>query len=311
VSSDSVVWGEWSSIGGGDFVAFSFVAALGIALVAAGLLLVLLRFRQRPDEQSTWAWKSFSVTFRSPGLPMIALGLIALGIVAPRWATPKAASATPFRATPTASPTGAPPTGSVTASPSESSLHPTSRALPHAASIPHSDKAGADGDRAPSSSAPSSPSPKSSPTPSESPTPTPAPTPTPLPSTPPPLPNGSSGNVSEERFVTLTPGNGSVDIDWWRQYKDASGDLRIDQDGLYTQKGAALTLIEDTPDATYARCSQVQAWGSRVHFSQLHAGSQLCARSYMGRYASMKVTSMPSETVAGEFVFYGRVWFGP
>src|SRR5437899_9526350 len=109
-------------------------------------------------------------------------------------------------------------------------------------------------------------------------------------------PTIGSGHVSEERIVVLTasPGDDSLDIDYWRQLGDESGDLRMDLQGIFTQKGASLAMVPDAPSATYRSCSRIQNWVGRVDFSQLHVGSQLCAHSFTGRYAYLRVTSLPS-----------------
>ena len=134
----------------------------------------------------------------------------------------------------------------------------------------------------------------------------------------PPAPNTlyctSPGTVAEHRAVTLTssPQFSSVDIDYWRAIGDQSGDLNMDQDGIYRQKGAWLAIIPDTPEATYGTsCSPSLSWVPRIHFADLRVGGQLYARSSTGRYAKMRVTSLPSETAAGEFIFDGTVWYGP
>jgi hypothetical protein len=115
--------------------------------------------------------------------------------------------------------------------------------------------------------------------------------------------------VRQQRHVSLsmTPRQESVAIDDWRSVHDGTGDLRMDQTGIVMQKGAMLAVIEDAPEPTYARCSQVQTWQPRTDFVALHVGSQLCARSKLGRYAMLQVTSLPSMNDP-EFIFYGRVW---
>jgi serine/threonine protein kinase len=121
----------------------------------------------------------------------------------------------------------------------------------------------------------------------------------------------SSPSVQEQRVVELStqPGNESVDIDWWRQMRDKSGDLQMDQNGIYTVMGAKLSVIGDSPEPTFARCAQVQAWTTRVNFATLHVGSRLCAQSRMGRYAMLQVRALPSSSASnGRFVFYGRTW---
>jgi hypothetical protein len=117
--------------------------------------------------------------------------------------------------------------------------------------------------------------------------------------------------VQEERVVELNSqaGKESVDIDWWRQLSDKSGDLQMDQNGIYTVLDAKLSVIENSPELTYARCAGIQAWTSRIDFRTLHEGSQLCAHSRMGRYAMLQVRALPSSPASdGRFVFYGRTW---
>jgi hypothetical protein len=121
----------------------------------------------------------------------------------------------------------------------------------------------------------------------------------------------SSPAVQEQTVVELStqPGNESVEIDWWRRVRDKSGDLQMDQNGIYTVLGAKLGIIEDSPEPTYARCAQVQTWTTRVNFATLHVGSQLCAQSRMGRYAMLQVRALPSSPASnGRFIFYGRTW---
>ena len=118
--------------------------------------------------------------------------------------------------------------------------------------------------------------------------------------------------VQQERVVELStqPGMESVDIDWWRQVHDKSGDLQMDQNGIYAVLGAKLSVIEDSPEPTYARCARVQDWANgRVDFVALHEGSQLCAQSRMGRYAMLQVRALPSPSGSnGRFIFFGRTW---
>lgn len=88
-----------------------------------------------------------------------------------------------------------------------------------------------------------------------------------------------------------------------------NGDLWMAADRLYTVRGAALAKIESTPEATPARCAKVTAWVTELGFTGLRAGDQLCARSTEGRYAMLRVDTLPSSPHGnGYFVFYGRVW---
>ncbi len=124
-------------------------------------------------------------------------------------------------------------------------------------------------------------------------------------------PRLGSPSVQEESVVELSTqaGKESVEIDWWRRVNDRSGDLQMDQNGIYTVLGAKLSVIENSPEPTYARCAQVQTWTTRVDFATLHEGSQLCAQSRMGRYAMLQVRALPwSPASNGRFIFYGRTW---
>ena len=87
----------------------------------------------------------------------------------------------------------------------------------------------------------------------------------------------------------------------------------MDDNGIYTLKDARLAIIPDTPEATYAVSCQAATlpWVERIDFTQLRKGTQLFLRSYSGRFGFMKITSMPDETPAREFVFHGVVWGGP
>ncbi|GAA0409419.1 hypothetical protein Acor_36560 [Acrocarpospora corrugata] len=126
-----------------------------------------------------------------------------------------------------------------------------------------------------------------------------------------------AGDVNEQRTVRLhatEPGFASVEIDYWRQELDnpdsaPNGDLWMEPGHLYTVKSAALAKIESSPEATPARCARVTAWTTRIDFSALRAGDQLCARSAEGRYAMLGVGSLPASPRSGGYlVFFGRVW---
>jgi hypothetical protein len=54
-------------------------------------------------------------------------------------------------------------------------------------------------------------------------------------------------SVQEERPVELraVAGYNSVEMDWWRQNHDRTGDLQMDTNGIFTIKGARLAVIED------------------------------------------------------------------
>ncbi|MFD9703196.1 hypothetical protein [Lentzea sp. NPDC059081] len=119
------------------------------------------------------------------------------------------------------------------------------------------------------------------------------------------------GTVQEQRVVELIPQDryNWTDIEYWRQAQDSPGEVRMDDTGLQTALGAKLAVIEDAPAADRDRCSQVTAWRDRVEFSELHEGSQLCGRSRVGRYASLKVQTVPaSQSSNGRFIFYGITW---
>jgi len=117
--------------------------------------------------------------------------------------------------------------------------------------------------------------------------------------------------VEEERLVELSAqaGQESVEIDTWRQVGDISGDLLVGQDGIYTALGAELSVIQASSEATYERCSQIQDWTTRVDFMNLNEGSQICAKSRGGRYATLQVRALPESPGSnGRFVFYGTTW---
>ena len=124
-------------------------------------------------------------------------------------------------------------------------------------------------------------------------------------------PSFDSPGVQEERTVELSTqaGQESVEIDWWRQVGDKSGDLQMNENMINTVLGAKLSVIEASPEPTYDRCAQVQTWTTQVDLTTLYAGSQLCAQSQGGRYAMLRVTALPwSPGSDGRFVFYGRTW---
>ncbi len=109
--------------------------------------------------------------------------------------------------------------------------------------------------------------------------------------------------------LSTQAGQESVEIDWWRQVGDKSGDLQMNENMINTVLGAKLSVIEASPEPTYDRCAQVQTWTTQVDLTTLYAGSQLCAQSQGGRYAMLRVTALPwSPGSDGRFVFYGRTW---
>jgi hypothetical protein len=143
-------------------------------------------------------------------------------------------------------------------------------------------------------------------------TPRPDPATTSEPQPPPSSAQRSGGDpVQEERSVQLSDkaGQESVEIDWWRQNHERGGDLQVDATGAVTTLGAKLVVVEDSLELTRDRCEQVTSWTTRVDFTQLHVGSQLCARSVGGRYAMLQVQALPDSPGSnGRFVFYGTTW---
>jgi hypothetical protein len=114
--------------------------------------------------------------------------------------------------------------------------------------------------------------------------------------------------VQEESTVRLRASN-DVDINWWRHANDGTGDLFMDPTGISAVKGAHLAVVHDSPDANRDSCQQVTTWTTRVEFSALHVDSQLCARSWQGRYAVIQVHALPNSPGSnGNFVFFGRTW---
>ncbi|WP_159024521.1 effector-associated domain EAD1-containing protein [Streptomyces scabiei] len=127
----------------------------------------------------------------------------------------------------------------------------------------------------------------------------------------------SPGIVNEERDVKLhasEPGYQSVEMDYWRQELDnaasaPNGDLWMRPGHLDAVDSAALAKIERSPDATPARCARVTSWATRIDFSTLRVGDQLCGRSTEGRYAMLRVITLPAPSGgSGFFVFHGIVW---
>ncbi|TDV35320.1 helix-turn-helix domain-containing protein [Actinophytocola oryzae] len=118
-------------------------------------------------------------------------------------------------------------------------------------------------------------------------------------------------NVQEQREVELIQQQGYnwVDIEYWRHDAATPGELQIDPQGVFTNLGAKLTVIADTPQADRDRCEHAAGWRERVEFSELHVGSQLCALSHVGRYGSMVVRLVPGSPGSdGRFTFYGITW---
>jgi hypothetical protein len=129
--------------------------------------------------------------------------------------------------------------------------------------------------------------------------------------TQPEKPTTDSPEIQKEQRVELSAQSGqdSADIDSWRQVSDKSGDLQMDQHGIYTVRGAKLSIINDSAAPTYGRCAQIQNWTTRVDFSALQEGSHLCAQSSKGRYAMLRIAALPSsQEIHGRFIFYGTTW---
>jgi hypothetical protein len=120
---------------------------------------------------------------------------------------------------------------------------------------------------------------------------------------------GRYDGVQEQRTVELVRQQGYnwVDIEYWRHDADTPGELQIDASSVFTAYGARLAVIPDSPAPDRARCAQVTQWRDRVGFDELHVGSRLCARSKVGRYASLEVRALPS--TGGSFIFYGITWY--
>jgi len=128
------------------------------------------------------------------------------------------------------------------------------------------------------------------------------------PAAPPTTGDGHSERQNQIVNLDIDPGgHDTVFIDDWQKVVNDSGDLRMDANGLTTVRGAALAIIPDSPDANWTRCSQVTQWVTAVPFTSLREGSQMCGRSQLGRYASLRVTAMPTSTYY-HFIFHGIVW---
>lgn len=109
--------------------------------------------------------------------------------------------------------------------------------------------------------------------------------------------------------LSTEPGQESVEIDWWRQNHDRTGDLQVDASGMFTTLGARLAVVADSPEPTRDQCRRIETWTTRVDFAELHVGSRLCARSVGGRYAVLQVNALPNSPASnGRLVFYGRTW---
>jgi adenosylhomocysteine nucleosidase len=115
-----------------------------------------------------------------------------------------------------------------------------------------------------------------------------------------------------ERTVQLVvddPSRQTVHIDFWRAADDGSGDLRIDENHLYTVESAGLALLSGTVPASYARCAGLpsSSWTRKILLVDLAAGAQLCGYSTDDRYAMLQVISVPSARDR-RLAFFGRTW---
>lgn len=117
--------------------------------------------------------------------------------------------------------------------------------------------------------------------------------------------------MKEQRVVHLpVSGADSLDLDYLGQRHDGSGDLHIDATGIRTLRGAKLAIIEDEPEADWARCARVTDWRTEVKFAELHEGSQLCALSDDRWHVMLKVSGLPSSPGSnGRFSFFARSWY--
>lgn len=124
--------------------------------------------------------------------------------------------------------------------------------------------------------------------------------------------NPPSPGVQQEKTVRLSTraGQESVDIDWWRKRKPESHDLRMDRDGLSTELGAKLSVVDDPRGTiTYHDCAKRTAWVTRVNFTALRPGSKLCAQSRTGRYATLTVIALPRPArQADRVIFHATTW---
>lgn len=121
-------------------------------------------------------------------------------------------------------------------------------------------------------------------------------------------------SIQEDEVVELVQQQGYNwrDIEYWRHDAATPGEVQIDPHGVFTNLGAKLTIIPDTPLAGRTRCAQATGWRERIEFAELHVGSQLCALSRMDRYASMEVRLLPGSPASdGRFIFYGITWWNP
>jgi hypothetical protein len=126
----------------------------------------------------------------------------------------------------------------------------------------------------------------------------------------PPQPEQPVPLIKRPVELSTQPGQESVDIDGWQHVAEKAGDLVMDEYGIYTARGAKLSIVDDAAELTYDSCAQVQTWTDRVEFSELQEGSLLCAQSSGGRLAMLRVRTVPSAPADsdGHFVFYGKTW---
>lgn len=124
---------------------------------------------------------------------------------------------------------------------------------------------------------------------------------------------GRLDNKQEDEVVELVQQNQYPwrDIEYWRRDTSRPGEVQIDAQGVFTNLGAKLTIIADTPLANRDRCAGATGWRDRIEFSELHVGSQLCALSRVSHYASMEIRLLPGSPGSnGSFIFYGITWWG-
>lgn len=117
--------------------------------------------------------------------------------------------------------------------------------------------------------------------------------------------------VLAEQPVELSTqaGQESVEIDSWRHVTNQSADLLMAQDGIHTARGARLSVVSEAAEPSYDHCAQLETWTDQIDFTDLQAGSQLCARSSEGRYAMFQILHVPSAPENDmRFIFFGRTW---
>jgi hypothetical protein len=87
-------------------------------------------------------------------------------------------------------------------------------------------------------------------------------------------------------------------MDEWRR-DDPQSDLWRDGDSFFTKLGAELAIVVDQPQVTYSQCASLPAtaWTERISFSNLHANTQLCMHTAMGRYARIRIRALPDAII--------------